>query len=207
MSRLKFIATLNVALHPATGDGEILAAVRGAYRLLGGKSVDEFLEQTQQSPPSESGLAIRLNAAEQKLESAVSYCNELKSQIINLQRELFQATASRDRVTSARAFKRRFAFIGRHPVMSFFAASIAIGVIASQGKDQVISSSQNSSSPVSPTESHSSDTSLQRCSVVGGWKIEYNPHSEVSYMTKVYSSNTELIIGYNGVRYVMLLKL
>jgi hypothetical protein len=56
MGRAKFVSTLNIALHPRTADAEILAAVRGAYRLLGGKTIDDFLEQTNRRHPRKPSL-------------------------------------------------------------------------------------------------------------------------------------------------------
>src|SRR5690348_9545514 len=41
----KFFSALNIAFHPSTKEGDILAGIRGAYRLLGGKTVKQFSEQ------------------------------------------------------------------------------------------------------------------------------------------------------------------
>ncbi len=194
MSRTKFVSTLNIALHPTTGEAEALAAIRGAYRLLNGKSVEEFLTETHPLR-SDSELATKLHLAEQKLASAVECCNTLKVQIDNLQQQLSDAKA-----LSRNGVKRWFAVIGRHPVMTFWAASLAIGFIATQGNNRPIVTIR---SPDANVEKH---TSGEPYSVVGGWNIQYNSRGKFCYMGKFYPGDTELVFGYNGTEYAMLLR-
>jgi hypothetical protein len=87
----KFLAALNLAMHPTTIDGDIVAGIRGASRLLGGKTLKEFLSL----PDSEQVAELReaLAIAEGKLEGAVEYCNELKLKLQRLQEEFAQAKA------------------------------------------------------------------------------------------------------------------
>ena len=80
----KVIAALNLALHPNTVDADIVAGIRGAYRLLGGKTIAGFLGLSA----SQEKLLTELRDAEAKVEGAVEYCNELKLQIQRLQEEL-----------------------------------------------------------------------------------------------------------------------
>lgn len=214
MNRAKFISTLNIALHPATADAEVLAAIRGAYRLLGGKSVDEFLEQTQPFP-DDNELAIKLDLAERKLEGAVEYCSELEARIVDLQQQLSATKALR-----ATVFQRFGAFVTRYPVRCFAAASVAIALMASLGKERISSTDQSQLATV--TASRSSDAAagnypvvrqpdnfpadvVQKYSAIGGWTIEFNRHSKICYMKKIYSNTTELVIAYNGAKHVMFL--
>ena len=71
-------------MHPDTREADIVAGVRGAYRLLGGKTVKDFLG----SSVSQIELAEKLATAEAKIEVAVEYCNELKLEIQRLETEL-----------------------------------------------------------------------------------------------------------------------
>ncbi len=204
MGRAKFVSTLNIALHPRTADAEILAAVRGAYRLLGGKTIDDFLEQTQPPPPSESELAAKLRTAEQKLQGAAEYCNQLKLQIIQLKQQL---SAAKSFDGWGNGVKRWCGFIGRHPVISFCVASFAIGIIANQGHNQHVDTNPSQSSDVTREQQHEatepSDNSLERYSLVGGWNIEYHRGAKFCFMKRTYA-NTALVIGYNGHEYAIL---
>src|SRR5262245_50479935 len=82
----RFIAALNIAFHPATKEGDILAAIREAARLLHGETLTAFLRLDEAT-----GLQGRLAVSEAKLEGAVSYCNELKADIRRLEAELATA--------------------------------------------------------------------------------------------------------------------
>jgi|SRR6266478_9049687 len=84
----RFIAALNVAFHPATKEGDILAATRGAARLLRGETVAGFLRFAEAAE-----LQGRLAASEAKLEGAVDYCNELKVRIQRLEAEFAKPAA------------------------------------------------------------------------------------------------------------------
>src|SRR5216683_2259797 len=90
----KVIAALNLALHPNTVDADIVAGVRGAYRLMDGKTVTDFLGlSASQQKLSEELAELRhaLGVSEAKLEGAVEYCNELKLEIQRLEEELSKA--------------------------------------------------------------------------------------------------------------------
>lgn len=80
----KFIGALNLAMHPNTVDADIVAGIRGAYRLLGGKTLKQFLGLSD----GQIELAEKLATAEAKLDGAVEYCNELKLEVQRLQEEL-----------------------------------------------------------------------------------------------------------------------
>jgi hypothetical protein len=216
MGRAKLVSTLNIALHPRTADAEILAAVRGAYRLLGGKTIDDFLEQTQPPPPSETELATKLRTAEQKLQGAVEYCNELKLQTIQLQQQLSAAKSFRG---NGRV-KRWCGFVGRHPVISFCVASFVIAIMANQGhNNQRVGTNQSQLSGVT-REQHElsgvtreqreptapSDNALEHYSFVGGWNIEYSRRGKFCSMTRTYANSTALTIGYNEHEYAILLR-
>jgi hypothetical protein len=69
----KFFSALNIAFHPSTKEGDILAGIRGAYRLLGGKTVKQFL-----GTENKTELAEKLAIAEAKLKGAVEHSAKLQ---------------------------------------------------------------------------------------------------------------------------------
>jgi hypothetical protein len=79
-------------MHPSTIDADIVAAIRGAYRLLNGMSVKDLLGISDTTELAE--LRMALATSEAKLQGAVEYCNELKLEIQRLQHELETAKPS-----------------------------------------------------------------------------------------------------------------
>jgi hypothetical protein len=112
----KVIAALNLALHPNTVDADIVAGVRGAYRLLGGKTIAGFLGLSA----SQEELLAELRGAEAKVEGAVEYCNELKIEIQRLQEEL----AAKIKPATTRRLS------GANIGLGLFVAVICVGLFA-----------------------------------------------------------------------------
>ncbi|SRR6266446_1071100 len=110
----KVIAALNLALHPNTVDADIVAGIRGAYRLLGGKTIAGFLGVSA----SQEKLLRELRDTEAKVERAVEYCNELKIEIQRLQEEL----AARIKPATTRWRPRKKIALG------LFVATICVGL-------------------------------------------------------------------------------
>jgi hypothetical protein len=76
----KFISALNLTFHPTTIDADIVAGIRGAARLLGEKTIADFLDLSaseQKLTEQVAELRKALGISEPKLEGAVEYCNEL----------------------------------------------------------------------------------------------------------------------------------
>jgi hypothetical protein len=73
----KFFSALNIAFHPSTKEGDILAGIRGAARLLQGKTVKQFLGTDNQTE-----LAEKLATAEAKLKGADKHSAELQRNLI-----------------------------------------------------------------------------------------------------------------------------
>src|SRR6266446_12502 len=112
----KVIAALNLALHPNTVDADIVAGIRGAYRLLGGKTIAGFFGLSA----SQEKLLAELRDAEAKVEGAVEYCNELKIEIQRLQEEL----AAKIKPTTTRRHPRANIAIG------LWVTTICVGLLA-----------------------------------------------------------------------------
>jgi hypothetical protein len=87
----KFLSALTLAFHESTIDADIVAGIRGASRLLRGKTIAEFLSLSasqQQLSAKVAELQQALATSEAKVEGAIEYCNELKLEIERLKEEL-----------------------------------------------------------------------------------------------------------------------
>jgi flagella basal body P-ring formation protein FlgA len=87
----KFLSALTLAFHESTIDADIVAGIRGASRLLRGKTIAEFLSLSasqQQLSAKVAELQQALATSEAKVEGAIEYCNELKLEIERLNEEL-----------------------------------------------------------------------------------------------------------------------
>ena len=87
----KFLSALTLAFHEATIDADIVAGIRGASRLLRGKTIAEFLSLSasqQQLSAKVAELQQALATSEAKVEGAIEHCNELKLEIERLKEEL-----------------------------------------------------------------------------------------------------------------------
>ena len=89
-SQKKFLSALTLAFHEATIDADIVAGIRGASRLLRGKTISDFLglPAIEQLSAKVAELQQALATSEVKLEGAVEYVSELKLEIQRLQVEL-----------------------------------------------------------------------------------------------------------------------
>ncbi len=114
----KVIAALNLALHPNTVDADIVAGIRGAYRLLGGKTLAGFLGLSA----GQEKLLAELRDAEAKFEGAVQYCNELKIEIQRLQEQL----AAKIKPATARRRPRV-----KNIALGLFVTTICVGLFVS----------------------------------------------------------------------------
>jgi hypothetical protein len=173
----KVIAALNLALHPNTIDADIVAGIRGAYRLLGGKTLAGFLGLSA----SQETLLAELRDAEAKVEGAVEYCNELKLEIQRLQEEL----AARIKPATPRRLPHGKIAIG------LFVATICVGLFA---VPLFLNPRPIASRPADPQTQPPSVTYTSR----PGWTNEYGQACREYTLNRQGSVNLEYGVACRG---------